>query len=194
MQSVILETPIDYSLKDDSMTRRKLIIEHSWTPGKEYILKMDTSAIVDIFSNKSKKTEAKFKIRAGDYYGSIKINISQIKRISDSDFYDKKDSVVYDSILYSKLDTGQLIVYLINKDNITVSENYVNSDSGIIFEKLLPGDYTLKLVYDRNINKKWDTGNYLKRIQPERIVLYPQKINVKSATENTLDIRITSPE
>jgi hypothetical protein len=194
MQSVTIETPLDFTIKKDTSSERKLFITRTWDTGKNYVLKMDTSAIEDIFTNKSKKTEVKFKVRARDYYGSIKINISEIKRISDSDFYVKKDSVVYDSTVYSKLEIGQLIVYLIDKDNITVSENYVNYDSGILFEKLLPGDYSMKLVYDRNMNKKWDTGNYLKKIQPERIVQYPQKINVKSSTETALDIKMTTLE
>jgi hypothetical protein len=38
------------------------------------------------------------------------------------------------------------------------------------FRRLKPGKYTFRLLFDGNDNGKWDTGNYLKGIQPERMV------------------------
>ena len=45
---------------------------------------------------------------------------------------------------------------------------------------IVPGDYNLKIIHDINSNKKWDTGDYLKHIYPERVVAYPRKQTVKS--------------
>jgi hypothetical protein len=38
----------------------------------------------------------------------------------------------------------------------------------------------LKVIYDNNDNRKWDTGNYLKKIQPEKVLYYKGDINVRS--------------
>ena len=36
------------------------------------------------------------------------------------------------------------------------------------------------MVYDTNGNQKWDTGNYLKKIQPERISYYDRLIEASA--------------
>jgi len=38
-----------------------------------------------------------------------------------------------------------------------------------VFPALLPGKYSLKVIEDLDGNGRWSTGNYDKKIQPERI-------------------------
>ena len=38
-------------------------------------------------------------------------------------------------------------------------------------ETLQPDQYTLKIIEDVNKNRRWDTGDYDKKTQPERIFL-----------------------
>ena len=63
----------------------------------------------------------------------------------------------------------------------------ITKDTILSYEKLAPGKYNLKLIYDKNNNDKWDTGDYLKNIQPERTLLYKNKINIKSNWETHAD-------
>jgi uncharacterized protein (DUF2141 family) len=37
------------------------------------------------------------------------------------------------------------------------------------FKSITTGNYYLKIIFDTNGNQKWDSGNYLKKRQPERI-------------------------
>jgi hypothetical protein len=92
------------------------------------------------------------------------------------------------------LENGQLIIYLLDKDNKVILERTTQQDGKLIFENLIPGEYTLKIIYDQNSNRTWDTGNYLKNIQPERVLIYPQKISIKSATDQNTGIKILTPE
>ena len=39
---------------------------------------------------------------------------------------------------------------------------------------------TIKANYDRNSNKIWDTGNFAKKLQPEKVLYYNKKISVRS--------------
>ena len=43
-----------------------------------------------------------------------------------------------------------------------------------------PGDYGVRLVKDINENNKWDTGNYLKKIQPEEVIYMEGEITLRA--------------
>ena len=48
------------------------------------------------------------------------------------------------------------------------------------FTYIKPTEYLIRVIYDNNDNGKWDTGNYLKGIQPEEIIYYPGKIEIRA--------------
>ena len=72
------------------------------------------------------------------------------------------------------------IIELIN--NKKVVERYENPIPGgnYPFELLSPGKYTIRLIEDSNDNKKWDTGDYLKKIQPENVIYYWKEIDLRA--------------
>ena len=45
----------------------------------------------------------------------------------------------------------------------------------------------LKIIFDRNNNGKWDTGNYFKGLQPERVIMFGKVLKLASNLENKLD-------
>ncbi len=73
---------------------------------------------------------------------------------------------------------GQLIIQLLDKDNKVVYQ-YFTSKPSLTIAKVIPGDYTLKIILDTNKNGRWDTGNYLRHEQPEKIYILPQKLSAK---------------
>ncbi|MDA9360724.1 hypothetical protein N9R15_02965, partial [Flavobacteriaceae bacterium] len=48
------------------------------------------------------------------------------------------------------------------------------------FDYLLPGTYGVRLIKDRNNNQQWDTGNYLKKIQPEEVIYMDGEIDLRA--------------
>jgi len=54
----------------------------------------------------------------------------------------------------------------------------------------LPGDYDLRILYDRNRNGVWDPGQFFKHIQPETVVPIPKKFTVKANWDNEKDITL----
>jgi len=38
----------------------------------------------------------------------------------------------------------------------------------------------LKVIFDRNGNGRWDTGDYLKKQQPERVMYFPKTIEIRA--------------
>ncbi len=68
-----------------------------------------------------------------------------------------------------------VIVQLTDKNGEVKLEQYVTEERLIDFLNIEPGKYFLQVVFDTNGNRKYDTGSYLKKIQPERISLLPSK-------------------
>ena len=64
-----------------------------------------------------------------------------------------------------------------------------NIKSGRYVQSLfLPGDYDLRILYDRNNNGKWDPGNFFEgRLQPEIVVPITQKITIKPEWDNEFE-------
>ena len=106
----------------------------------------------------------------------------------------KTASSIQDSIMNSKLDVGQLIVYLFDKDKKLIETKYTKTDINISYKNLVPGKYSLKIIFDENENNKWDTGNYLKNRQPERVLIYSDDIILKAKWEHMVDWKIDTPK
>ena len=67
-----------------------------------------------------------------------------------------------------------------SSSNIIREFNNVNSNSTIIFDYIRPGKYTFRLIEDLNSNDIWDTGNYLKQVQPEPVYYFPNELDVRA--------------
>lgn len=62
-----------------------------------------------------------------------------------------------------------LILQLTNNKGEVADEQYVAEERTINFFNLAPSFYYIRIIHDANANKKYDTGNYLKKIQPEKV-------------------------
>ena len=48
------------------------------------------------------------------------------------------------------------------------------------FELLDPGKYFVRLIEDSNNNRRWDTGSYLDKVQPEKVIYYWKEIDLRA--------------
>ena len=48
------------------------------------------------------------------------------------------------------------------------------------FELLDPGKYYVRLIEDSNNNRRWDTGSYLDKVQPEKVIYYWKEIDLRA--------------
>ncbi len=134
-------------------------IKSDWEPGVKYEMIIDSAAIADIYGLNSDSINVQFNVKTIESYGTILFEI-----VNPQDDW---------------------LIQLINRKNIVVQQKYIRRKSGKIgFRHINPGEYMLRIVVDENKNGKWDSGNYYERIQPETIIYYPQKLNVRKNWED----------
>lgn len=131
----------------------------TWKPEKEYTIIIPDSIMQDIrkFSNDSIKL--KFKVRPIEDYGLLKLQII------------KHDTV------------NPYIIQFLNEKEKVLKEQSIMSSQMIEYKHLFPGNYLIKLIVDKNRNGRWDTGDYIKKLQPEEVFYFPGLINVRANWE-----------
>jgi len=72
-----------------------------------------------------------------------------------------------------------LIIQLTDNKGVVKVEQYTHEQEFIDFLNLSPGNYSIRVVHDVNGNQEFDTGSFLKKIQPEKISHF-QDIEVRA--------------
>ena len=137
-----------------------------WKENTNYHLLILPGTFTDIFGLTNDSIKIDFKTKEEKYYGTVKLSIT----IPDT----KTNYIV------QLLDEGG---NMLREDNITKSQV-------INYDYLYPRKYRLKLIYDENNNHKWDTGNYLKHVQPEKVIYNSELINIRSNWDAELEWKI----
>lgn len=109
-----------------------------------------------------------------------------------TDFFDTvNDTLTYNFQTKEKSDYGGIELNLENATNFPYIVRLTNARGDILqsitteeetsfnFEFLEPGDYLIQLIEDTNGNGIYDTGNYLEKRQPEKVINYGTTIEVR---------------
>lgn len=75
------------------------------------------------------------------------------------------------------------ILQLMTDKEVLLREFYFNNDTTLTLEYLNPGPYILKLIYDTNGNRVWDSGNYTEKRQAERVFYFPKELVIRGNWE-----------
>ena len=73
-----------------------------------------------------------------------------------------------------------IIVQLVDESYRLVREARLETKGPVNFDYLLPAKYYLRIIEDDNNNGKWDSGNFLNKSQPEKVIYYPELIEVRA--------------
>ncbi len=79
-----------------------------------------------------------------------------------------------------QLKKGTYILQLMNDKGRVIHQENIKGDHTLTLPILLPGSYRARVIADENNNGKWDSGNYLKRLQPEKVIYSPGSFSVRS--------------
>lgn len=142
------------NLLDNEVSAFTVVFSTEWEENMPYKLLIEPGAITDIYGKINDSVDISFRTQKSDYYGRVLVTAES-----------KQFPVI--------------IQLLDEKENI-INEKYLNEDGTVIFDFLAPKKYQLKTIFDTNANGKWDTGNYLRHLQPEKVIYYPGYIELRS--------------
>ena len=173
-----LKKPIDFRVAQDSSKIRNYYIKADYLAGEKYELLIDSACFKDYNSHSNDSTSFSFDVFSPQDLASLSINIKNIwavlNNISDIDtssFYQIK---------------GQLMLLIEDEEGDIFKQVTFSSDKTIKDAMFLPGVYKLRLIYDENGNNHWDTGNYLKHKQAEKVYIYEQTIKLEKSDEQNI--------
>lgn len=138
-------------------------------PSEKYTFTAFPAAFQDIYDFKNDTISKSFSTKKIDDYGKVTIRVNNPKN-------------------------QQLIVELLsgNKQETLVESQFLNNSSSIVFDLLEPKKYTIRAIIDDNKNNQWDTGNYLKKQFPERIIYHKElsgfELRANFFLEETFDV------
>lgn len=121
---------------------------------QKYTLSILPKAIKDIYNQENDSLSYTFVTNDIEDYGSINLQVNNLR-------------------------SQNLIVELILKNGNLVYRKFTNTSSLIEFPLLVPREYQIRIIIDRNNNKKWDTGNYLQKIQPEEVIYFGDLLKLR---------------
>lgn len=79
----------------------------------------------------------------------------------------------------NSLEEEQMIIQLLNPKEDVIEERIINGSTELAFEIMKPGKYKFKAIHDRNRNLRWDTGDLVKGLQPEKVLYYSKELEIR---------------
>jgi hypothetical protein len=147
--------PVESSFyfKDD--LRRTVLMEPTPEEGIPYSINIMPGAFTDIFGLTNDTIQSRFRTTTIENYGNLIV------------------------VLTLPVQEEQYVLQLLDNDRNILRERIIHEDGNYKFEYLTAGNYGLRLFQDINGNGRWDTGNYLKKIQPEPVFMFPESIQIR---------------
>ena len=155
-----LKRPVAFSFTRDSANIRKAFIDWNIKEDTRYFLTIDSMSFTSVYNVFNDSTGISFRTRDEAYYSSIEIT--------------------FDSI------PCPLIVQILRGEREDLVKQTILTDRNVTtIDFLRPDTYKIKVIYDRNGNGQWDTGNYIKKIQPEKVEYYDEPEVTTESSEKT---------
>ena len=159
----------NFPMVRDTLNPRIFYINNDWSYQQEFQIIIDSASIFSIYGKWNDSTSVKFRFKAQEEYVNIYMKVFGGEGAGFGELLNSSDKPVRTSALH---------------------------DGELVFEDLNPGKYFLRYIEDLNGNRRWDTGNFAARLQPERVYYYPKAIDLPRKNtdfEGEWDIKALPP-
>ncbi len=150
-------TEVNFKTQLDTAINR-ISMQFEKEPDETYFLNLLPDFVTDFFGDTNDTIN--YRLSTGGYadFGNLRLNLA--------------GDITY-----------PIIVQLTDEKGKLYRETYVPEAKALDFNTLEPGNYLIRIIIDNNANGKWDTGNYLRKIQPEKVIYYPTAIEMRANWE-----------
>ena len=142
----IEDVPVRF-VRDTGLLRR-WHIEAPWTSGGQYTLTIPKGAITDVAGFSNDSIVRKYTVLDPEKFATVKIHVK------------------------GKDDKAKYILQLLDGSNALKQEKRDVTTGDWQFNYVPAGEIKFRIIEDMNGNGKWDTGNVVERLQPERAEIY----------------------
>ncbi len=146
-------TLVDFSTEYDSIVNT-YNFNFEKTEDNIYRIQVLPEAFVDFFDNKNDTLNYSVKTKKESDFGYVRFTLTNAKY--------------------------PIILQLTDANGEVKYEQYSTKPEVLDFLNLDSGKYFVRVIFDTNGNGKYDTGNYLKKIQPERVSHFEMDEEVRS--------------
>lgn len=146
-------TDVPFTMPAINGCMMQLPIYYNWKSDSEYRLLLDSAAISDVYGAANKEDKYSIRVRSIEEYSTIDIILQP-----------------YDPTI---------IIQLLNAQDKPVYEQAARPNR-TTFANIEPGVYYMRLILDINGDGKWTTGSLAEKRQPEQVVYFPKKLNLRA--------------
>ncbi len=145
---------VAYTSKYDAFTKT-LELDFKKEPLEKYKIEILPSAMTDFYEQSNDTLSYTLTTRNTSDYANLRLTLENVRRFP-------------------------IIIELTNAQGVVKASEYSEAATQIDFNFLDPAIYTLRIIYDDNKNKVWDSGNYLKKLQAEEVLYDPEEIELRA--------------
>lgn len=158
---------VDFTTEYDEFDQ-KLYVDFKKEPLQKYKFTFFPGALTDFFDKTNDTLSYKLTTKEYADYGNLILNLKNVKRFP-------------------------IIVEMTNKKgDIVLDSQYSEGQTKLTFDLLEPNSFTLRITYDDNKNKVYDSGNFLKKTYAEEVFYYQKEVDVRTNwdVDETVDMSI----
>jgi len=133
---------IDFKSSFDTI-RNILALDFVKTESNDYKIRLLPNTFTDFFEHTNDTLNYSTRTKALSDFGNVRVILQNAKY--------------------------PVIVQLTDNEGVVKTEKFATEPKSIDFTNLAPSNYLLRVIFDTNGNQKYDSGNYLKKIQPESV-------------------------
>jgi len=142
--------------------KQELVFDFNKEEEQKYVFTLMPGALTDFYEKQNDTLNYKLSTRSYTDYGNMFLTLDNVLRFP-------------------------AIVELTDEKGKVYATAYTEGKTKINFEAIEPNKYLVRLIYDDNKNREWDTGDYMKKIQPEEVIYLSKDTN--STEPKLIDVR-----
>lgn len=158
---------VDFTTEYDEFDQ-KLFVDFKKEPLEKYKFTFLPGAITDFYDKTNDTLSYKLTTREYEDYGNLILNLKNVKRFP-------------------------IIVEITNKKgDVVLASQYSEGETKLTFDLVEPNAFTVRITYDDNKNKIYDSGNFLKKTYAEEVFYYQKEVDVRTNwdVDETIDMSI----
>lgn len=148
--------PVDFATELTSPRHIRLYVDLEYNDKVTWVI--DSGAVEDLFRRHNDSSAQNFKIKQDNELSVLHFKVSSDSATSKLlQLYDEDGKVVYEVSFTSQVNVDLFDIH--------------------------PQKYNARVIYDRNGNKKWDSGDFFARRQPEKVIYLEKQIELRANWE-----------